>query len=40
MCANVSTMIAAGRNWVSPYADDHDVADKVVKFMLRTVGPD
>ena len=27
-------MIAAGRDWVSPYAADHGVAERVVKFIV------
>jgi intergrase/recombinase len=27
-------MIAAGRGWVSPYAADHGVAERVVKFIV------
>jgi UDP-N-acetylglucosamine 2-epimerase (non-hydrolysing) len=30
----VRLMIAAGREWVSPYAADHGVAERVVKFII------
>jgi UDP-N-acetylglucosamine 2-epimerase (non-hydrolysing) len=30
----VRLMIAAGRDWVSPYEGDHEVAERVVKFIV------
>ena len=30
----VRLMIAAGREWVSPYAADHGVAERVVRFIV------
>lgn len=38
MLATVEAMIAQGRDWVSPYADNHGVAAKVIDFMLAHPG--
>ncbi len=38
MYACTEAMIAAGHDWVSPYAGDHDVADRVVEFIVSTAG--
>jgi UDP-N-acetylglucosamine 2-epimerase (non-hydrolysing) len=37
MALSTTAMIAGGRSWVSPYEHDHDVAEKVVKFVLGNV---
>lgn len=34
----VTAMVAGGRDWISPYEYDRDVAEKVVKFMLGNYG--
>lgn len=37
MAFSAAAMIAGGRDWVSPYEHDQDVAEKVVKFMLGNI---
>jgi hypothetical protein len=33
----VSTMVEGGRDWISPYEHDQNVARKVVKFVIGNV---
>ncbi len=33
----VRAMVEGGRDWISPYENDHGVADRVVKFLLGNV---
>jgi UDP-N-acetylglucosamine 2-epimerase (non-hydrolysing) len=37
MAFSAAAMIAGGRDWISPYEHDQDVAEKVVKFVLGNV---